>query len=1139
MANVNNTNVAGALNWTWAQPLLHANQTTTAKTEQQPVQNQTLFGKPTPINPTPVPATATSYAPGRGILFTTKSPMVNVNNTDVAGTPAGAQQLPPAQQTTTAKVEQQTVQNQTLNAKKTPKNSTPVPATAGFTAPPKPIANVNNTDLAGAPAWAQQLTLSHQTFMAKAEHQAIQIQTFMAKAEQQASHIQTLCAKAIQINPTPVPATAISNAPRKEILPELATFSGTKSEFRPWLTQAHAKLDVDLKQLSESERFWYIHSRLREKAAGQVEAWITAMKRDGIYSVEALFGQLRLAYDNPESTEIAAQKLGAIRQGGRESFAMFLPGFHKTMLEAGSLHWDEQVKKIFLNMAISMDLQEALVATPIPATYTEYCSLLHAASKNLESLRARKKRDVVGLSTANRAPENFGEKSTENSAAEDTDWSPTNVASSSIKVLSAKTSSEKRRTQWVPEKRRAQWASQATIEERRGKEACFRCGGIGHKRDNFASASTVHENVRNRDAGGYEPKIQGYGRRLSEDRLKNFEHRDAGRYDLRLRGYGRGPSEGKPRYFNRRRYPSEDPETDLSERTLDEYYRYNAPGSGGHKDQRPNRGGRPHSWLTDVFEEPQGPHSICGVGKYYFDADSDTDVDSLSDHTGDIHAWHPSHLSHPRSKSTGKIECAPKHQRRYTSNTPRTATEDGDSISNPSGAKNDFGSTATRRFGQRENPLNGRQVFGAQIYPDTRTGARGSNELDGYERNMEPAPVTTALGLNDPSFHPLQIHLSRESQKKRGLNPPDVHSENDESHHGRHGFSRGLNPGMGFDSGFSHPRFYEGESDFGLQRPSHSEERRGRHEVRPLVRPRPFHNKDDNIEIKTSPHSRPIDKALNNLHRRDPFARRWASAQFFNDDSESLQKQGCRRRSTTLEGFEGRFVAEPSWAGNALGDRSSYGERQTPARGQSRKRQLDEGLRKESHQSRYPIEAQSGENEDSPKPTIWSERRGNFYEDRRAVNKHATDLFRKDKLSNDSLGEVSLRKLFNTAANQQEDTRFGIDSLHQRTSESPPLTTEARDLRKNKSFNITAAKQGEDTVASTSTHQKLPDTPQLNTKATSSRIIASDSAQFDTSDGSKAPSPTIYTPTSSIANDAEDDPDEGYSDDWFAHECMS
>lgn len=208
----------------------------------------------------------------------------------------------------------------------------------------------------------------------------------------------------------------------KDILPKSPTFHIAKAEVRPWLTQAQGKMIVDLILLADSERFWYIDSRLREKAIGQEEVWVSATKQQGTFSVQPLFEQLRLAYDNPESMEIAARKLGAMKKGSK-SFSAFLPNFEKAMLEAGGLHWDGQVKRTFLNTAIATDLQEALVATPIPATYVKYYNLLFAVSNNLECLRARKKRDVDLI----RATGNLIKSSTatESTTTDEIDWIPT------------------------------------------------------------------------------------------------------------------------------------------------------------------------------------------------------------------------------------------------------------------------------------------------------------------------------------------------------------------------------------------------------------------------------------------------------------------------------------------------------------------------------------------------------------------------------------------------------------------------------------------------------------------------------------------------------------------------------------------
>lgn len=54
------------------------------------------------------------------------------------------------------------------------------------------------------------------------------------------------------------------------------------------------------------------------------------------------------------------------------------------------------------------------------------------------------------------------------------DWTPINVASSSAKT-SSKTSMERRRVKWVCQK---------ILRERKAKITCFRCGIIGHRREN-------------------------------------------------------------------------------------------------------------------------------------------------------------------------------------------------------------------------------------------------------------------------------------------------------------------------------------------------------------------------------------------------------------------------------------------------------------------------------------------------------------------------------------------------------------------------------------------------------------------------------------------------------------------------------
>jgi len=99
--------------------------------------------------------------------------------------------------------------------------------------------------------------------------------------------------------------------------------------------------------------------------------------------------QLANAYDDPEDAERAVRRLGTLQQDG--SFGKYLALFEKTLLQAGGMNWDDVVKKSMLARGLSEELQKALVATPTPASYGDYCTLLHTVSHNLESLSTKKR----------------------------------------------------------------------------------------------------------------------------------------------------------------------------------------------------------------------------------------------------------------------------------------------------------------------------------------------------------------------------------------------------------------------------------------------------------------------------------------------------------------------------------------------------------------------------------------------------------------------------------------------------------------------------------------------------------------------------------------------------------------------------
>jgi hypothetical protein len=241
---------------------------------------------------------------------------------------------------------------------------------------------------------------------------------------------------------------------KKNKLSELPEFSGKRAEFRPWLTQARAKLAIDKAEETETVRFWYIHSRLRGDALSQTSSWVDSVQSTNQMTTEGLISQLRAAYDDNDTAERASRKLNQIRQGSK-SFSAFLAEFDRTLLDAGGISWADQVKKTFLSNCLSYDLQNAIVATPIPSTYREYCTLLHTVSTNLEALQRRKGKDkgtATGPSYTADTPQ----------SGDSMDWEPSATVTAAVQT------------------RRAQWVSQEILNKRRETGQCLRCGGKGH-----------------------------------------------------------------------------------------------------------------------------------------------------------------------------------------------------------------------------------------------------------------------------------------------------------------------------------------------------------------------------------------------------------------------------------------------------------------------------------------------------------------------------------------------------------------------------------------------------------------------------------------------------------------------------------
>ena len=126
------------------------------------------------------------------------------------------------------------------------------------------------------------------------------------------------------------------------------------------------------------------------------------------------------------------------------------------------MDFSDQVPKSFLNNAFNNEMHKIFIGFFIPATYTAYCTVLHGMSNQLKALRSK---DWT-MTTVTRVTRNF---IMVNSTTDDImDWEPT-VTNSSTKMV----------------RQKAKWVFPAIIMERKKKGACFRCGIVGHRVNNF------------------------------------------------------------------------------------------------------------------------------------------------------------------------------------------------------------------------------------------------------------------------------------------------------------------------------------------------------------------------------------------------------------------------------------------------------------------------------------------------------------------------------------------------------------------------------------------------------------------------------------------------------------------------------
>ena len=110
---------------------------------------------------------------------------------------------------------------------------------------------------------------------------------------------------------------------------EIIYIPWNRKKNQQWYFQIQVKFQMDFTHLSEGDRFFYIHSKLKNKIFNQMQIWIKIMTEREKFSMQRFVDQLILIYVNFLSMELATKKLNNMKQWNKHSFSTFISGFEK------------------------------------------------------------------------------------------------------------------------------------------------------------------------------------------------------------------------------------------------------------------------------------------------------------------------------------------------------------------------------------------------------------------------------------------------------------------------------------------------------------------------------------------------------------------------------------------------------------------------------------------------------------------------------------------------------------------------------------------------------------------------------------------------------------------------------------------
>lgn len=257
---------------------------------------------------------------------------------------------------------------------------------------------------------------------------------------------------------------------------DLKSFSGDRSEWIAWRTEAQTKLSTDGRAIgNDLEQFGYLYMHLQTRAQKRIQQWYNMCLKLGTNcNPSAFLERAESTFGDPNEKKNARTLLSATKQGSDESFSDFITKFEELLAQAGGEEWPQDVQVDTLEYSLNKDMQSRLVSYQlVDPSYNTFRSACLSIDAKLQAMRMRSR--------------NSGQATL-----------PGSTGGSSQGNRQEKASGR--------ERERAPWASPDERERRRQAGLCLRCGGANHAQKSCRFRSAVDR--RGKEARMNEAQVQ-------------------------------------------------------------------------------------------------------------------------------------------------------------------------------------------------------------------------------------------------------------------------------------------------------------------------------------------------------------------------------------------------------------------------------------------------------------------------------------------------------------------------------------------------------------------------------------------------------------------------------------------------------